>query len=127
MKTKALPCGSIAPLKSGWNSYEPKRRSYISKHGFHRMLFNKTYLIEEFDRDSKWGKIRLISIRRNDSAPIYSWKEFWKIKNDICGKHRTAIQIFPAEADLVEAPYTYYLWVLPEDFQLPFGLHLGEQ
>lgn len=123
---KKVPCGAVAPLSRGWNSFR-KRRAGIYLPGERRIFFDKIYMVEVMERQSKWGRLTLLAIRRRDGAEIHDWQRFQKIKNDIAGEHRVAIEIYPSELDLVEVPSTYYLWVLPEDFQLPFGLNMGEQ
>lgn len=51
-----------------------------------------------------------------------TWREKQGIKNNVFGKIATAIEVFPATDRLVDAANMWHLWVLPLDFQLPFGL-----
>lgn len=51
------------------------------------------------------------------------WKEKQKIKNEIFGEDRIAIEVFPEESHLVDVMDCYHLWVFPKNYQLPFGIH----
>ncbi len=46
-----------------------------------------------------------------------------KIKNELFGRESVAIEVFPAESHLIDQANSYHLWVLPEAFSLPFGIH----
>jgi hypothetical protein len=63
-----------------------------------------------------------IVIRRHDGAPVHSWTDFQRIKNELYGKERQAIEVYPPESELVDARNLYHLWVLPEGVTLPFTL-----
>lgn len=62
-----------------------------------------------------------LSIKRNDRAPVRDWRLFQRIKNELCGPEREAVEIYPAESRLVDEANQYHLWVLPDGVQLPFG------
>jgi hypothetical protein len=51
-----------------------------------------------------------------------TWAEKQKIKDEIFGLDATAIEVFPARANLVDAANMYHLWVLPAGHALPFGI-----
>ena len=50
------------------------------------------------------------------------WRIKQRIKNELFGEERTAIEVFPAESKLVDSFDVYHLWILPPDFQMPFTL-----
>lgn len=62
-----------------------------------------------------------ISICRHDRAPIHDWRHLQAIKNEVVGKERTAVEIYPPESQLVDTSNQYHLWVFPADIELPFG------
>jgi hypothetical protein len=66
-----------------------------------------------------------ISLHRRDRKPIHDWRHFQAIKNEIAGPDRTAVEVYPAEANLVDTSNEYHLWVLPAGFELPFGFASG--
>ena len=67
------------------------------------------------------GKCDWLSIKRLDKKPCSDWADLQKIKNDICGKSREAIQLYPSEERLVDTANQYHLIVLPEEAFVPFG------
>jgi len=67
-----------------------------------------------------------LSIKRLDKEPISAagYRDFMRIKDEICGPEYEAVQIFPARADEVDTANQYHLWVfLDPAFRLPFGWH----
>lgn len=51
-----------------------------------------------------------------------TWAAKQKLKNAIVGPQRLAIEVFPPESELVDQADVFHLWVLPDGYQLPFGL-----
>lgn len=51
------------------------------------------------------------------------WSEKQKIKNELFGENRLAIEVFPKAKDLVDVMDVYHLWVFDKDYKLPFGIH----
>lgn len=72
-----------------------------------------------------WGKVEHVTITKGvagDSKDI-TWADKQQIKDELFGKKRVAIEVFPAESDLVDTADVYHLWVFDKHFQLPFGIH----
>lgn len=82
----------------------------------------KQYVVLTRLINTEWGIVEHVFIRNKDNTDI-SWSEKQKIKNDLFGKNKTAIEVFPKEERLIDAVGAYHLWVLPENMELPFGLH----
>lgn len=70
---------------------------------------------------TEWGVVEHCCMRNAESTDI-PWAEKQRIKNELFGDFRTAVEVFPAEADLVDAAMMYHFWVLPVDMSLPFTL-----
>lgn len=51
-----------------------------------------------------------------------NWEEKQRIKTDLVGAAARAIEVYPAETDVVNQAPVSHLWVLPKNFELPFGL-----
>lgn len=62
-----------------------------------------------------------LSIKKLLKEPHVDWRDMQKIKNDLCGEQREAVEIYPAESRLVDTSNQYHLWVLPRGEQVPFG------
>jgi hypothetical protein len=60
-----------------------------------------------------------LSIRRMDRAPARDWRDFQRIKNQLCGPEWEGVEIYPAESRLVDGANQYHLWCFP--FKIGFG------
>lgn len=59
---------------------------------------------------------------RNQESTDIPWAEKQRIKNEIFGKERVAIEYFPPESKLVDEANMYHIWVYPKEYTMPFGL-----
>lgn len=83
---------------------------------------------------TKVGRIEHVAISRlgdeyflsHDGSADIPWRIKQEIKNELFGRDRVAIEVFPDENRLVDATDTYHLWVFPKGYQLPFGIHPSE-
>lgn len=67
------------------------------------------------------GGLISLSIKRNDKQPAHDWRELQAIKNEVAGWEREAIEIYPAEARLVDEADQTWLWVMPAGVALELG------
>ena len=80
---------------------------------------------------TEWGRVEHAVITRIDAASFLSsdgsadvsWAIKQEIKNELFGKDRVAIEVFPEESKLVDVCDCYHLWILPKGFKIPFGIH----
>lgn len=87
---------------------------------------NNYYSVQFFQQvTTELGIIDNLMVRRNDAKPVRSWADMQRIKNELCGENRIAVEVYPSEKTLVDQANIYHLWVFPEGFTLPFGLHLN--
>lgn len=63
-----------------------------------------------------------LSIRRQDRQPCRDWRDFQRIKNQLCGPEWTGVEIYPAESVKVDGSNQYHLWVF-NITNLGFGFH----
>lgn len=84
---------------------------------------NNLYVVQLYRQPSKWGMIDHLMVRRNDAAAVRDWTHMQRIKNEIMGPDRVAVEVYPASGDVVDDRNIYHLWVLPAGSRLPFGLH----
>lgn len=54
-----------------------------------------------------------------------TWAVKQRIKSELVGDGRVAVEVFPPASELVDQAEAYHLWVLPEGFRLPFGVEEG--
>lgn len=122
---QSIKAGKRAMLR-GWNSFEDAMDEVIDRgipmpRGLHRVWKNNVYVVQAF---LKPEGITLLMVRRNDAEPIRSWSDMQRIKNELMGIDRVAVEVYPRERDVVDEAHMYHLWVYPEGYILPFGLHL---
>lgn len=80
---------------------------------------------------TEWGEVEHAIIMRTSHGKFLSsdgrsdipWKEKQIIKNEVFGHGRTAIELFPPENKLVNVLDVYHLWIFPENYVFPFGVH----
>ena len=66
-----------------------------------------------------------LSIRHNDRRAVRDWRHFQRIKNELAGAEREALEIYPAESRLVDEANSYHLWVMPTGEKVPVGWDVG--
>lgn len=89
-----------------------------------RAFSNDKYAVLVRTVKTEWGLVEHAAIRNTGSTDI-PWREKQRIKNELFGPERIAVEVFPAESDLVDVANMYHIWVLPIRIRLPFGLHKG--
>jgi hypothetical protein len=62
-----------------------------------------------------------LSIKRNDREAECDWRMFMRIKNELVGPDREAIQVFPSMSRVVDTANQYFLFVAPKGFVLGVG------
>ncbi|MDV2984182.1 UNVERIFIED_CONTAM: hypothetical protein Q9R58_07695 [Methylobacteriaceae bacterium AG10] len=72
-----------------------------------------------------WGPVEHAIIRTARNAEL-GWAEKQRIKNELFGQHRLAVEVMPAADRVVDAADIYHLWVLPDGFAIPFGIHRAD-
>ena len=97
---------AIAVVNSNQITLEPNQTIYRNK--FYTVV--KTVLEPELGEK---GGLHL-SIRHNERKAVRDWRHFQRIKNELAGAEREAVEIFPPESQLVDTSNQYHLWVLPE-------------
>ncbi len=74
--------------------------------------------------DGSGGEIVHISIRRNDNGIARDWRDFQKIKNQLCGREAEGLELYPAESRVMDTANQYHLWVFTKK-KLPIGWTVG--
>lgn len=75
------------------------------------------------------GKIEHVTISKghsNDGSGDIPWAVKQQIKDELFGKNRLAIEVFPKSDRLIDVCDVYHLWVFDRKFSLPFGIHPKE-
>ena len=83
---------------------------------------NNRYSVQISDHLTSWGSVVHLWIRRHDNKMPRTWSDLQRIKNELVGEDRVAVEVFPEEEYLHDSANMAHLWVLPEGFILPFTL-----
>lgn len=79
---------------------------------------NRVFAVQMSLEPCSIGDVIHLWIMRADHEPIL-WRDGQRIKNELIGPERTAIEIYPPESQLVDSANMYHLFVLPEGYKLP--------
>ena len=69
--------------------------------------------------------ITYLSIKRLDLEPIHDWRDLQEIKNQICGKDREGLELYPAEDRVVDTANQYHMFVFGKGHGIPLGFMKG--
>lgn len=92
----------------------------------YKVVMNGRFIVQMFKQSTAWGECMRLMIRWNDARPIHDWQIFQRIKNDLVGEERTAVEVYPKQSNLVDVANMYWLFVLPEGFDCPFEMVEGK-
>lgn len=82
--------------------------------------WGQTYTAQVVHRQTPWGMVRHLKVHRRDGKPVTAgWDVLQRIKNDMLGEDTTAIEIFPAEADVVEEVNYRHFFEVPHPETIP--------
>jgi hypothetical protein len=85
---------------------------------------NSHYLVfrREFHTDGTIICIHL-SLRTVENDTRHDWRDFQRVKNELCGEDWEAIELYPAESRVVDTANQFHLWCYP--YTLPIGFPVG--
>lgn len=92
-----------------------------------RAAENGVFVVLVRELDCAWGRVRHAMITDPILGVQPTWAERQRIKSQLFGRETVAVDVLPAESQLVDGADAYHLWVLPAGFVLPFGLHAAAQ
>ena len=87
-----------------------------------RAAENGVFVVMVREIDTAWGPVSHAWVRTVSEATDITWAEKQRIKDELFGRSRLAIEVFPPQSEMVDAANLYHLWVLPAGFALPFTL-----
>lgn len=95
----------------------PRNYTGPKPHAWYR---NSRYVIALW-REPVWTRrdpVFHLSIRNIDRSARHDWRDFQRIKNEICGPEFAATEVYPPESSLVDMSNQFHLWVFR---QLDYG------
>lgn len=87
-----------------------------------KVYVNGMFIVQVYDHPTTWGAIKKVMVRWNDARPVHDWNMLQRIKNDLFGPDRVALEVYPAEENKIDKANLYWLWVLPDDFTCPIEI-----
>lgn len=76
----------------------------------------------DYVKRTGWPTMHWLSIKRRDKTPIHDWRDLQRIKNELIGPTHEAVELYPAEARLLDTSNQYHVFVLAQPgLQFPFG------
>jgi hypothetical protein len=103
----------------GWGPWEDRshlRDDPRAPIGLERAWLNRTYSVQLVRR----GGLEVLMIRRHDGEAHFPWSDLQKIKDQLAGEHREAVQVFPRHDEIVDMPNMAHLWLVPDGERLPY-------
>jgi hypothetical protein len=91
-------------------------------YGVQRGLRNKWLAVLLRDISCAWG-IGVHVAYRTASERELTWIERQSLKNQIFGTLAVGFEIMPRQDRVVDEAPMFHMWVFPEGFDMPFGLH----
>lgn len=79
---------------------------------------------EEVDRRNMSGGLHL-SIHDRPRSTRHDWRDFQRIKDELVGPEREAVELYPAASRLLDTANEYHLWVLPVGERYGLGMDFG--
>ncbi len=70
---------------------------------------NNRYSVQHVQR----GGLEVLMIRRHDGGASFPWPDLQRIKNEIAGADREAVQVFPRSREVVDSANMAHLWLVP--------------
>lgn len=75
---------------------------------------------------TQFGNVEHVTISKgtntNDGTGEVTWAQKMRIKNELFGENRFAIEVFPKQKNLVDVCDVYHLWVFDKKVDMPFGI-----
>jgi hypothetical protein len=125
-RSRALPPWTAfeeAEVIVGPASEVPLRNQLIAEG--QRIFVNSRYQVWVRDftdvKDPDAGIWTHLSIKNNDKSARHDWRDYQRIKNELCDPEREALEVYPPESMLVDTANQFHLWVMPVGLVMPVG------
>lgn len=87
----------------------------------HTAYRNRLYAVLVRSIITAWGIVEHACISTLDGVEV-PWRDKQRIKNELFGPERVAVEVLPEASRLVDDAPCYHFFVLPEGFRLPFTI-----
>ena len=104
---------------AGWGPWQDRshlRDDPRAPTGLTRCWLNNIYSVQLVCRNG----LEVLMIRRHDGAARFPWPDLQRIKDELAGREREAVQVFPRADEVVDRANMAHLWLVPEGERLPY-------
>jgi hypothetical protein len=84
-----------------------------------KVYMNGLFVVQVYPHHCAWGDVKRVMIRWADARPEHDWALFQRIKNELFGPDRVALEVFPSEQHKQDVANVYWMFVMPEGFECP--------
>lgn len=93
----------------------------------YKVMMNGLFIVQMFKQQNAWGECIRLMIRWNDARPTHDWSMFQRIKNELVGDDRVALEVYPNQKNLVDVANMYWLFVLPQGAMCPIEMQKDDK
>ena len=88
---------------------------------------NSRYLVQVYDASCQLNvPMKHLSIKNHQNNHFaHDWRDLQRIKNEICGDEKEALEVYPAMSRLVDNSNQFHLWVFMEEAPFKIGWKHG--
>ena len=90
---------------------------------FEDAYVNNVVSVQVYRRDTGWGLVTHLAVRRHDEQEIAGWDLLQRVKNEVAGENAIAVEVYPKKSELKDLAPMRHLFVLPVGFVLPLTIH----
>lgn len=103
----------------GWGPWED--RGYVrddpgAPAGLVGAWLNRTYSVQHIVHNG----LEVLMVRRHDGKPDFPWPHLQRIKDQLVGPDREAVQVFPRADEVVDSANMAHIWIVPASERLPY-------
>lgn len=133
-ETQEIMSGVLTHQRKVEHGYKKNSFTYIGEReevihgrttGKAKLYQDETFACAVYEPDK--DGYTLITVQRRDAGHIRDWRDMQRIKNELLGPEREAVELYPAESRLVDTRNTYHLWAVPEGRGFSFGFWQGRK
>ena len=116
---ETVPTSDALTLRKAMTLERPYGRQeiYVSENRQYKVSLAKGY-----DFNCQHPIVWLVITPLTDDAPLHDWRIMQQFKNELCGAQNYAVEIYPAESDLVDCNNNMHLFVWLDGYKPPFGM-----
>ena len=113
---------TISTSQLPWEGFKEVALPLALNKIWHVAMANETYgLLIAYGIVTHWGVFDQLMICRIDGARERDWWVFQRIKDEVFGADREAIEIYPSARRVRDKAHSYHLFVLEEGAEIPLG------